>query len=45
MQLLIKNLEGIVKQKMSALDGTAYSFNHVARVVKIATFFSKERKS
>jgi uncharacterized protein len=42
MQRLIKKLEIIVKEKMSALEGTAHSYQHVDRVVKIATFLAKK---
>ena len=45
MKILIRNLESIVKEKMSALDGTAHSYEHVNRVVKIATFLAKNEKA
>lgn len=45
MQSMIKNLEGIVKEKMSALEGTAHSYAHVDRVVRIAVFLAKEEKA
>lgn len=45
LQLLMKNLEVIVKGKMSPLDGTAHSYSHVDRVVKIATFLAKKEKA
>lgn len=45
MTLLIKNLESIVKEKMSVLNGTAHSYEHVNRVVKIATFLAKKEKA
>ena len=45
MTLMIKNLENIVKEKMSTLKGTAHSYEHVNRVVKIATFLAKMEKA
>ena len=45
MKILIRNLESIVKEKMSALDGTAHSYEHINRVVKIATFLAKKEKA
>ena len=45
MTLFLKNLESIVKEKMSKLDGTAHSYEHVNRVVKIATFLAKKEKA
>jgi uncharacterized protein len=38
----IKNLEATVKEKMSPLEGTAHSYEHVDRVVKIATFLAEK---
>jgi len=45
MTLLLKNVESIVKEKMSVLSGTAHSYEHVNRVVKIATFLAKKEKA
>jgi len=45
LQSLFKNLELIVKEKMLPLDGTAHSYSHVDRVVKIATFLAKKEKA
>jgi len=42
MQALIKKLGIIVKEKMSELEGTAHSYGHVDRVLKIATFLAKK---
>lgn len=41
----MKNLESIVEEKMSALKGTAHSYEHVNRVFKIATFLAKKEKT
>jgi len=45
MTLLPKDLESIVKEKMSELNGTAHSYEHVKRVVKIATFLARKEKA
>jgi len=45
MTLSIKNLENIVREKMSTLKGTAHSYEHVNRVVRIATFLAKKMKA
>jgi putative nucleotidyltransferase with HDIG domain len=45
MQSLIDGLRAFVKEKMSPLDGTAHSYEHVDRVLKIATFLAKEEKA
>ena len=45
MMSLMKNLESIVEEKMSALKGTAHSYEHVNRVFKIATFLAKKEKT
>jgi uncharacterized protein len=45
MTMLIKNLENIVKEKMSVLKGTAHSYEHINRVVNIATFLAKKEKA
>jgi len=42
MQTLVKKLKIIVKDRMSALEGTAHSYQHVDRVLKIATFLAKK---
>jgi uncharacterized protein len=41
----IENLEDIVKQKMFVLDGTAHSYSHVNRTLKIATFLAKKEQA
>jgi len=45
MTQLIKNLESIVKERMSVLNGTAHSYEHVNRVVKIATFLAEKEEA
>jgi uncharacterized protein len=45
LQLLIEELERIVKEKMSPLEGTAHSYEHVDRVVKIAILLAKKEKA
>lgn len=45
MQPLTEKLEMIVKKQMSPLDGTAHSYEHVDRVLKIATFLAKKEKA
>lgn len=45
MTLLLKDLESIAKEKMSELNGTAHSYEHVKRVVKIASFLAKKEKA
>jgi len=45
LQSLIEELEGIVKEKMSPLEGTAHSYEHVDRVVKIAILLAKKEKA
>jgi len=45
MATLTENLESIVKEKMFVLNGTAHSYEHVNRVVKIATFLAKKEKA
>ena len=45
LQSLIKNLEVMVKEKMLPLDGTAHSYSHVDRVVKIAAFLAEREKA
>ena len=45
MQSLIEELEKAVKEKMSPLEGTAHSYEHVDRVVKIAVLLAKKEKA
>jgi uncharacterized protein len=45
LQSLIEELERIVKEKMSSLEGTAHSYEHVDRVVKIAILLAKKEKA
>jgi len=45
MQVPIENLENIIKRMMSPLEGTAHSYKHVERVLKIATFLASEEKA
>jgi uncharacterized protein len=45
MQTLIRDLRALAKEKMSPLDGTAHSYEHVDRVLKIATLLAKEEKA
>ena len=45
MQTPIENLENIIKRMMSPLEGTAHSYEHVERVLKIATFLASEEKA
>jgi uncharacterized protein len=45
LQSLIEELERIVKEKMSPLEGTAHSYEHVDRVVKIAILLAKKEKA
>jgi uncharacterized protein len=42
---LIEELERIVKEKMSPLKGTAHSYEHVDRIVKIALVLAKKEKA
>jgi len=41
----LKILKGIVKQRMSLLDGTAHSYAHTDRVVKIATILAEKEQA
>jgi len=41
----MKSLEITVKEKMSALAGTAHSFEHVKRVFRIAAFLAEKEKA
>jgi uncharacterized protein len=45
MQILIESLKTIVKDTMSPLEGTAHSYRHVERVLKIAKFLASEEKA
>jgi uncharacterized protein len=45
MATLIENLESVVKERMAVLKGTAHSYEHVNRVVNIATFLAKKEKA
>jgi uncharacterized protein len=45
LQSLIEELERIVKEKMSPLEGTAHSYEHVDRVVKIALLLACKEKA
>jgi uncharacterized protein len=42
MRPFIKDLEATVKEKMSPLEGTAHLYEHVDRVLKIATFLAEK---
>ena len=45
LQSLIEELERIVKEKMLPLEGTAHSYGHVDRVVKIALLLAKKERA
>jgi len=45
LQSFVKDLERIVKEKMAPLEGTAHSYAHVDRVVKIAVLLAKKEKA
>jgi len=45
MKSLPRNLEDIVKETMSSLEGTAHSYAHVDRVAKIAAILAEEEKA
>ena len=45
MEAMMKSLEITVKGEMSALADTAHSFEHVRRVVQIATFLAEKEKA
>jgi len=45
LQSLIEELERVVKDKMSPLEGTAHSYEHVDRVVKIAVLLAKKENA
>ena len=45
LQSLIEELERIVKEKMSSLERTAHSYEHVERVVKIALLLARKEKA
>lgn len=42
MQSLIEKLETIVKDRMSSMNGTAHSYEHVKRVLRIAGFLAEK---
>jgi uncharacterized protein len=42
---MIGRLKNIVRAKMSQIDGTAHSYEHVDRVYRIATFLAKKEKA
>jgi uncharacterized protein len=41
----MKNLEATVKQKMAIMEGTANSYSHVDRVLRIARFLAEKEKA
>jgi uncharacterized protein len=43
--LQIEHLREIVRARMVRMEGTAHSYDHVARVVRIATFLAKKEKA
>ncbi len=45
LESLNEELERIVKEKMSPLEGTAHSYGHVDRVVKVAIILAKKEKA
>lgn len=45
MRSLIEDLQALVKEKMSPLEGTAHSYEHVDRVLRIATLLAKKEKA
>jgi uncharacterized protein len=45
MESAAKKLEDIAKERMSALEGTAHSYAHVDRVVKIATILAEKEQA
>jgi len=45
MSLLVKTLAPVVKERMHSLQGTAHSYEHVERVLKIATLIAKKEKA
>ena len=42
---MIERLENIVKEKMSMLNRTVHSYEHVSRVFKVATFLAQKEKA
>lgn len=42
---LMNDLEIIVKEKMSMLEGTVHSYEHVEKVLQIATFLAEKEES
>jgi len=45
MPSLVKTLANNVKERMTPLQGTAHSYEHVERVLKIATLIAQEEKA
>jgi uncharacterized protein len=45
MESAAKKLEGIVKERMSMLEGTVHSYAHVDRVVKIAAILAEREQA
>lgn len=45
MDSTVKELEGIVEEKMMVTEGSVHSFDHVKRVFKIATFLASKEKA
>lgn len=45
MKSLVKELETIAEKKMSSMKGTAHSFEHAKRVMKIAVYLALEEKA
>ena len=41
----MENLENIVREKMVVVEGTVHSFEHVKRVLNVATFLAKKEKA
>jgi uncharacterized protein len=45
MPFSLDNLKTIAKERMSALEGTAHSYSHVDRVLRIATLLAEKEKA
>ena len=45
MESAAKKLEGIVKERMLMLEGTAHSYAHVDRVAKIAAILAEKEQA
>jgi len=45
MPSLVKTLAPVVKERMNFLQGTAHSYEHVGRVLKVATLVAKKEKA